>query len=50
MEKYVTEIIWKLSESYRFRFTGMISDGDSSTFPHLSKLNVYGAENPVQKK
>ena len=50
IETKAAEIIWKRSKSYGFRFTNMISDGDSSTFTHLSKLNVYGNDDPVIKE
>ena len=50
MERNIAEIIWKRSEDYGFRFVTMISDGDSSTFSHLSQLNVYGPSVVIKKE
>lgn len=50
METTIAEIIWKRSESYGFRFTTMLADGDSKTFNHLSSLNVYGPEYSLMKE
>lgn len=50
METTVAEIIWKRSESYGFRYTTMLSDGDSKTFNHLNSLNIYGSDHPLSKE
>ncbi|KYN50476.1 hypothetical protein ALC57_00113 [Trachymyrmex cornetzi] len=50
METSVAEIIWKRSEDYGFRFTTMLSDGDSKTFNFLQNLNVYGPELQIRKE
>ena len=50
MERTAAEKIWKRTEKYGFRFTGMISDGDASTFSHLSKLKVYGEKVIITKE
>ena len=43
MEKTAAEILWKNSvDRHNFRYTTMLSDGDSSTYAHLCSLNVYG--------
>ena len=50
MERVAAEKIWKRTEAYGFRFTEMISDGDASTFSHLSKLKVYGEDVIIRKE
>lgn len=50
MEISVAEKIWKRSEEYGFRFTTMLSDGDSKTFNHLTDLHIYGTEYKIQKE
>lgn len=42
MEVHAAEVLWKRSMNYKFRYTKIISDGDSKVFSHLSELNVYG--------
>lgn len=42
--------IWKRSiEKHKLRYTAMISDGDSSTFPTIRDANPYGEDHPVIK-
>lgn len=50
METTIAEIIWKRSVNYGFRFTTMLSDGDSKTFKHLNSLNIYGSDFPLTKE
>lgn len=42
--------IWKRSESYGFRYTTLLSDGDAKTLQHLNKLQVYGKDIVVEKE
>ena len=42
MEVVAAERLWKRSIKYGLRYTTLLSDGDSKTFLHLKKLNVYG--------
>lgn len=42
MEVAAAEILWKRSIAYKFRYTTIVSDGDSKVFAHLQSLNVYG--------
>lgn len=41
METEAAERIWKRSEKHGFRYTTLVSDGDSKTFAHLTDLNLY---------
>lgn len=41
MEPEAAERIWKRSEKNGFRYTTLVSDGDSKTFSHLNDLKVY---------
>ena len=41
MEMEAAERIWKRSEKNGFRYTTLVSDGDSKTFAHLTDLNLY---------
>ena len=50
MEVAAAERIWLRSESLGFRYTTIISDGDSKTFNHLQELSVYGPEVPLVKE
>ncbi|KYN05934.1 hypothetical protein ALC62_03128, partial [Cyphomyrmex costatus] len=50
METAVAEIIWKRSQEYGFRYTTMLSDGDSKTFSHLQNLNIYGQKYEIKKE
>lgn len=50
MEVAAAEILWKRSVAYKFRYTTIISDGDSKVFSHLQSLNVYGPEIELHKE
>ena len=42
--------MWNRSiEKYMLRYTSMIADGDSSTFPTISASKPYGDEHPIVK-
>lgn len=41
MEMEAAERIWLRSEKQGFRYTTLVSDGDSKTFSHLTGLNPY---------
>lgn len=45
MEVVAAERLWQRSEKYGFRYTTVVSDGDSKTFSHLTELNLYGDTN-----
>ena len=42
MEVEAAEILWNRSMERGFRYTTMVSDGDSKSFRHLTNLRVYG--------
>ena len=43
--------IWKRSEElYKLRYTVMISDDNSSTYPKIAAANPYGHDHPVVKQ
>lgn len=42
MEFEAAEILWKRSVAYKFRYSTIVSDGDSKVFANLKSLNVYG--------
>ncbi|GFT52032.1 uncharacterized protein TNCV_4999221 [Trichonephila clavipes] len=42
--------LWERSESIGFRYTTLLSDGDSKSFLQLKETNVYGNQNPQHKK
>lgn len=44
MEVAAAEILWKRSIAYKFRYTTIVSDGDSKVFVHLQSLNIYDRE------
>lgn len=48
METDAAERIWKRSEVHGFRYTTLVSDGDSKTFSHFTDLNLY--ETPIEKE
>ena len=51
MEMAAAEILWERSvESHRFRYTTMLSDGDSRTHKHLCDLCVYGSNVEIVKE
>ena len=51
MEMECAQRIWKRSErKYKFRYTTLLSDGDSKTYDNLLKVNVYGDEIEIKKE
>ncbi|GBN77789.1 hypothetical protein AVEN_59582-1 [Araneus ventricosus] len=50
MELTAAEILWKRSTSLGFRYTTVLSDGDSKTYQHLSELKVYGDNVKIAKE
>ena len=51
MEVEAAEMLWNRSlERHNFRYTTMLSDGDSRTHKHLCDLNVYGPAVPINKE
>lgn len=50
MELAAAEILWKRSEQLGFRYTTMLSDGDSKAFTHLKNINVYGKDVTITKE
>ncbi|GFT10629.1 uncharacterized protein TNCV_1943621 [Trichonephila clavipes] len=42
--------LWERSENIGFRYTTMLSDGDSKSFLELKEMNVYGSETQIKKK
>ena len=48
MEKDGVVRIWERSvEKYKLRYTSMISDADSSTYPNLRDASPYGNDHPI---
>ena len=51
MEKTAAEILWNNSlGKHNFRYTTMLSDGDSSTYKPVCDLKVYGAGVGIRKE
>lgn len=50
MDVYAADVLWKRSESNGFRYTTLLSDGDSKTFNHLVKEEVYGPSVAILKE
>ena len=50
IEVTIAENIWKGSEKYGFRYTKMLSDGDSKAFNLLSSLIIYGPDCKTEKE
>ncbi|GBL99416.1 hypothetical protein AVEN_206816-1 [Araneus ventricosus] len=44
------EVLWKLPTSLAFRYTTVLSHGDSKSYHHLSELKVYGANVKISKE
>lgn len=44
MEVHAVETLWKRSLDYGFRYTTILSDGDSKAFSHLQSLHIYDKE------
>ena len=50
MEKTAEEILWTNSvDKQDFRYTTMLSGGDSSTCAHLCALNVFGDDEEIHR-
>lgn len=49
MEAEMAKRMWSRSQDLGFRYVEIISDGDSSTFPELQKLKVYGSNVTLTK-
>ena len=50
-EMEATDMLWERSvESHCFRYTTMLSGGDSRTHKHLSDLCVYGSDIEIEKE
>lgn len=41
MEVVAAENMWRRSLDHGFRYTTVVSDGDSKTFLHLSEMNLH---------
>ncbi|GFS47282.1 uncharacterized protein TNCV_4862571 [Trichonephila clavipes] len=50
MEVNAAVKLWKRSESIGFRYTTLLSDGDSKSFLELKERNVYGRRHKLKKK
>ena len=50
MEVEAAEILWGRSLDCGFRYTTMMSDGDSRTFKHLTEKKVYGDDVVIVKE
>lgn len=50
MEVKCAEILWKRSLDYNFRYTTLLSDGDSKAFTHVQSLKIYGPEVTITKE
>ncbi|KAI0234644.1 hypothetical protein LSAT2_015041 [Lamellibrachia satsuma] len=50
MEVEAAEILWGRSLERGFRYTAMVSDGDSRTFKHLTEKKVYGDDVVIVKE
>lgn len=50
METEAAERLWKSSLDYNFRYTTILSDGDSKSWQHIQSLNVYGDSTTINKE
>lgn len=50
METEAAKRLWKRSEDLGFRYTSVISDGDSKTHDLLQSLNIYGEDIQIEKQ
>ncbi|GFU50996.1 uncharacterized protein TNCV_4461891 [Trichonephila clavipes] len=50
MEVNAAAKLWERSESIGFRYTTLLSDGDSKSFLELKERNVYGSETQIKKR
>ncbi|KAJ4425603.1 hypothetical protein ANN_27799 [Periplaneta americana] len=49
MEMTASLTLWQRSEQHGFRYSTMVSDGDSKTYKHLLRNKVYGADIEKEK-
>ncbi|GFX56820.1 uncharacterized protein TNCV_495681 [Trichonephila clavipes] len=50
MEVNTAVKLWERSESIGFRYTTLLSDGDSKSFSELKERNVYGSKTQIKKE
>lgn len=50
MEVEMAVILWTRSLDYNFRYTTLLSDGDSKAFSRIQELQVYGPEIQIVKE
>ncbi|GFX08432.1 uncharacterized protein TNCV_3269211 [Trichonephila clavipes] len=50
MEVNAVVKLWERSESIGFRYTTLLSDGDSKSFLELKERNVHGSETQIKKE
>ncbi|GFW71715.1 uncharacterized protein TNCV_219291 [Trichonephila clavipes] len=50
MEVNAAVKLWERSESIGYRYTTLLSDGDSKSFLELKERNVYGSETQIKKE
>ena len=51
METAAVEVMWRRSEElHHFRYTTVLSDGDSSTYKHLCELELYDGTPIIKEK
>lgn len=50
METEATERMWRRSDDMGFRYTSIISDGDSKTHENLQSLLIYGEGIAIDKQ
>ena len=50
MEVGAAEMLWDRSLNRGFRYTTMVSDGDSRTFNRLTEMKVYGDDITIAKE
>ncbi|GFX07087.1 uncharacterized protein TNCV_1556901 [Trichonephila clavipes] len=50
MEVNAAVKLWEIYDSIGFRFTTLLSNGDSKSFLELKEKNVYGSETQIEKE
>ncbi|GBM80049.1 hypothetical protein AVEN_45035-1 [Araneus ventricosus] len=50
MEMAAAYKLWSRSKKMGFRYTTILSDGDSKVFKYLSDKNIYGADTEIKKE
>lgn len=50
MEVAAADYLWKRSLEYNFRYTTVVSDGDSKVFSHLKGMDIYGEHVEIVKE